>query len=510
LTTKNKSSATATISEKPTKQVSDRMKKVKSKGSKIEQTMESLLKQLCLKYEKQPKMVAHPDFILRNEKIAIFCDSAFWHGKVSEKQNFKRNKLFWEQKIEANRQRDEKNNRVLSELGWKVLRFWDHNILKNSRFVAKTILTEVNPLPEKRLVAVELFCGAGGMSHGFFLEGIDVVAGFDVDKTCKYPYEKNNSATFIEKSVSEIDGEEIKKLYPEGSIKILAGCAPCQPFSSYTQKKKKDSDKWRLLYEFTRLIDYVLPDIITMENVSRLMSYDKGKVFGDFLENLKNRGYKIWYEMVKCPNYGIPQNRRRLVLLASLLGDITLIPKTHLPKEYLTVRDAIGELEPISAGGSSHKDALHRARDLSAKNLQRMMATPEGGSWRNWPEELVLECHKKDTGKSFGNIYGRMKWDEPSPTITTESIGIGSGRFGHPEQNRAISLREAALLQTFPSYYDFIDPSAVLSGKNIAVHIGNAVPVRLGQIIARSIKMHFRGMCGGSRKIQINDKFECS
>jgi len=122
--------------------------------------------------------------------------------------------------------------------------------------------------------------------------------------------------------------------------------------------------------------------------------------------------------------------------------------------------------------------------------MLRIKATPEGGDWRCWPEELVLECHKKESGKSFGSVYGRMSWKKPSPTITTEFIGLGNGRFGHPNQNRAISLREAALLQTFPFYYDFIDPKAGFSLKRIAVHVGNAVPVRLGQVIAISIKDH--------------------
>jgi DNA (cytosine-5)-methyltransferase 1 len=478
------------IMEKPSKQISDRMRKVRSKNTVIEKTMERLLKQLYLKYEKQPKMVGHPDFILKEEKIAIFCDSSFWHGRPSKKQHFKRNPAFWEHKINENRKRDKKTNQTLRKLSWKVLRFWDDDILKRPRFIARKILRYAHPLPEKRLVTVELFCGGGGMAHGFFLEGIDIVAGFDVDKSCKYAYEKNNSARFKGESVSDLDGEEIKKLYPEDSIKILAGCAPCQPYSPYSHNKKKKSDKWKLLYEFSRIINQVKPDIITIENVPTLLSYNKSKVFLDFVENLKGEGYHVWYKIVNCPDYGIPQHRRRLVLLASKFGDITLIPRTHLPKEYLSVEDAIGDLEPIEAGASSKKDPLHRSRNLTPKNMLRIKATPEGGDWRCWPKELLLECHKKESGKSFGSVYGRMLWKEPSPTITTEFIGIGNGRFGHPNQNRAISLREAALLQTFPFYYDFIDPNVDFSSQRIATHIGNAVPVRLGQIIAKSIKQH--------------------
>jgi DNA (cytosine-5)-methyltransferase 1 len=343
-------------------------------------------------------------------------------------------------------------------------------------------------------VAVELFCGAGGMAHGFFLEGIDVLVGFDVDKTCKYSYEKNNSARFEEKNVSVLEGHEIKKLYPASSIKILAGCAPCQLFSPYARTKKKESDKWKLLYEFSRIVNQVHPDIVTMENVPTLISYNKGKVFLDFVENLKREGYHLWYDIVNCLNYGIPQHRRRLVLLASRLGDITLIQSTHSSEEYLTVEDTISGLEPIGAGAVNKEDPLHRSRNLTPKNMLRIRATPEGGDWHCWPRELILECHKKESGKSFKSVYGRMSWREHSPTITTEFIGLGNGRFGHPAQNRAISLREAALLQTFPFYYDFIDPKADFSAHRIAVHIGNAVPVRLGQIIAKSIKKHIEAV----------------
>jgi DNA (cytosine-5)-methyltransferase 1 len=483
------------VTEKPSKKISDRMRKVKSKDTLIERTMERLLKQLYLKYEKQPRMIGHPDFILRMDKVAIFCDSSFWHGRASQKQVFKRNRLFWEKKIQENRRRDRKNNRILRGLGWKVLRFWDDDILKRPRIVARRILRAADPPIGKRLAAVEIFCGAGGMAHGFYLEGIRVVAGFDVDATCKYAYEKNNLAKFFERNVSELNAAEIKQLYPQGSIRVLAGCAPCQPFSPYARSKKKaKSDKWKLLYDFSRMVDRVHPDIVTMENVPSLISYNGGRVFSDFVNHLKNEGYHLWYDIVDCAKYGIPQYRRRLVLLASRLGDISLIPRTHSPKELLTVRDAIDYLEPVDAGASSKKDPLHRSRNLTARNMLRIMATPEGGNWSSWPKDLILKCHKKNSGRSFKNVYGRMSWKEPGPTITTEFIGLGNGRFGHPVQDRAISLREAALLQTFPFYYDFINPKAKFSMKRIAIHIGNAVPVRLGQIIAKSIKQHIEAV----------------
>ena len=144
-----------------------------------------------------------------------------------------------------------------------------------------------------------------------------------------------------------------------------------------------------------------------------------------------------------------------MVLLASRLGNIDLISPTHKKENYVTVKDAIGHLPPLEAGQDCPTDALHRCRALSPLNLQRLKSTPYGGSWKDWPADLMLECHKKESGKSFGSVYGRMVWEEPSPTMTTLCTGIGNGRFGHPVQNRAISAREAALFQTFPITYRF-------------------------------------------------------
>ena len=179
-------------------------------------------------------------------------------------------------------------------------------------------------------------------------------------------------------------------------------------------------------------------------------------------------------------------------MLASRLGEIALIPPTHNKENFVTVRDTIGFLPFLKAGQSCPTDALHRARALSPLNMQRMMATPYGGSWRDWPKELLLDCHKKEGGKSFGSVYGRMVWDEPAPTMTTLCTGIGNGRFGHPEQNRAISAREAALFQTFPITYKFFPDEQEVSLSKASRYIGNAVPPKLGEVIAESIIQHLR------------------
>lgn len=348
-----------------------------------------------------------------------------------------------------------------------------------------------NELP--KIEVVDLFCGIGGLSYGMKSEGFKIMAGFDLDWTCQYAYETNNGAKFIYKDIRQVRKEDIISFYSKKSIRVLAGCAPCQPFSSYAFKNKnKDKDKYNLLYEFGRLVRDVYPDIVTMENVPAIASFKLQSVLGDFVETLQSENYHVFHQIVYCPDYGIPQTRKRLVLLASRLGDIKLIPPTHTKDNYVTVQDAIGNLPPLEAGKVCPTDALHRCRALSPLNMQRIIATPYGGSWKDWPEELLLDCHKKKGGKSFGSVYGRMVWEEPAPTMTTLCTGIGNGRFGHPEQNRAISAREAALFQTFPTTYKFFPNEQEVSLSKASRYIGNAVPPRLGEVIADSIIQHIR------------------
>lgn len=340
---------------------------------------------------------------------------------------------------------------------------------------------------------VDLFCGIGGLSYGMKSKGLKILKGFDIDHTCKYAYETNNEAVFVYKDIREVTKDDILPLYSPKAIKVLAGCAPCQPFSSYAYKNKhKDENKYNLLYEFGRLVKEVHPDIITMENVPSIASFKLKSVLADFVQLLKSEHYEVSFQVVFCPDYGIPQTRKRLVLLASLLGEIKLIPPTHVKENYVTVRDVISTLPPLNAGEICPTDALHRCRALSPLNMQRMQSTPYGGSWKDWPENLLLECHKKEGGKSFGSVYGRMVWEGPAPTMTTLCTGIGNGRFGHPVQNRAISAREAALFQTFPFTYRFFLNEQEVSLTKLSRYIGNAVPPKLGEIIAESIKKHIR------------------
>lgn len=335
--------------------------------------------------------------------------------------------------------------------------------------------------------AIDLFCGAGGLTYGLERAGISVKVGYDIDQDCLYAYEANNSAKFILEDICKISGYDLNHHW-KTDIRLLAGCAPCQPFSTYTIGKNKEKDeKWKLLYEFVRLIEDTKPELVTMENVPSL---GKEKIFRDFIQSLERLNYHLWYNIVNCADYGVPQNRKRLVLLASRLAPITLIPATHT--KPVTVKEAIGHLEPLQAGERANNDFLHTASKLSEINLMRIKNSRPGGTWRDWPSHLIVDCHKKDSGRRYGSVYGRMKWDEPAPTMTTICYGYGNGRFGHPEQNRAITLREASIFQTFPPNYKFISSEKAFSFDKIGKLIGNAVPVRLGEVVGISIIEHLK------------------
>ena len=340
--------------------------------------------------------------------------------------------------------------------------------------------------PGRRASVVDLFCGAGGLSHGFLLEGFDVRAGIDVDATCRHAYEHNNHADFLTYDVSELSADTLAALFAARQPKVLVGCAPCQPFSQYNQNQT--DTKWRLLGHFGRLINEVKPEIVSMENVPRLTTFQGGALFDDFLNTLAQAGYDdVWWQTIDCLDFGVPQTRNRLVVLASRVGPISLPEGGPRPSKG-TVRETIGHLPAIAAGGQDADDPLHRASRLSQTNLERIRAATPGKTWREWDDpNLRAACHRRASGRWYSAVYGRMSWDEAAPTLTTQCNGFGNGRFGHPEQDRAISLREAALLQTFPATYEFFKPGSRWSITDAARSIGNAVPVSVARAIASSV-----------------------
>jgi DNA (cytosine-5)-methyltransferase 1 len=331
---------------------------------------------------------------------------------------------------------------------------------------------------------VDLFCGVGALSHGLKLAGCKIVAGYDVDRRCKFAFEENNGGQFYARDVSKLLAGEIVSHFSGKAPSVLAGCAPCQPFSTYKQRYAEDP-QWSLVVKFAELAAEILPDYVTMENVPALLKYKGGAVFRQFCNTLEKAGYTVQHMLAQCERFGVPQKRRRLVVLAARGRNLSQLPNGE--NGYTSVRDAIAALPPIAAGETCPNDRLHVSSRLSELNLRRIRQSKQGGTWRDWPEALRADCHKRSTGKTYPGVYARMDWDKPAPTMTTQCFGYGNGRFGHPDQDRAISLREAAILQSFPAQYVFLPPNEAISMKEVGRWIGNAVPVGLAEAIGRHI-----------------------
>lgn len=285
----------------------------------------------------------------------------------------------------------------------------------------------------------------------------------------------------IEKDIRKVKISEIKEYLDGQTLHLLAGCPPCQGFSSVRKLNKKQSvrdSRNSLVSEYFRMVKELKPLTIMMENVPGLKDY---YLFKDIVKELHNLGYNPKVDIVNVKEYGVPQSRRRLVLVGSLLGDIKIAEGSN---KKVSVRDAIGHLKPPEQS----KDALHQVRAThTAEVLKRISLTPkDGGSWKDLPAKYVLDCHKgKNVG--FNDIYGRLRWDDISTTITGGCLNPSKGRFLHPEQDRVISPREAALLQSFPANYKFPTniPKAAL-----ALLIGNALPPKFSYAQSVNIAAH--------------------
>ncbi len=348
-------------------------------------------------------------------------------------------------------------------------------------------MKSILPLGNKNsLYALDFFCGAGGLTRGLMDAGIKVVAGIDDEAGCRETYEKNNApAEFIQKDIAELTISEIEKLLRGHgpSDLMLAACAPCQPFTKQRTARKKGRMKTLLGY-FAKFVDYFEPDCVFVENVPGISKVEGNSTYRRFLRVLKNKNYFFDAADVDAKDYGVPQTRNRHILLARKSFPVK-IPKQlcgHDLSPYRTVRQTIARFPKIEAGEAHPTVPNHRASNLSAKNLERLNHTPpDGGDRRCWPDFLILDCHKKNYS-GHTDVYGRMWWDRPAPALTCKCHSLSNGRYGHPEQNRAISLREAAALQTFPDDYIFYGPSK----ESIGNQIGNAVPVKLAEIIGRA------------------------
>lgn len=340
--------------------------------------------------------------------------------------------------------------------------------------------------------AIDFFCGAGGLTRGFLNAGIEVILGIDSNAQCRETYEKNNPpARFLHADIHKLSPTELKivKNIPSEEL-LFAGCAPCQPFTKQ-RREIKNSNQRTLLGYFARFVEDIRPGQIFVENVPGITKVQGHSTYRKFRELLDRLNYHTITGTVDAKWYGVPQTRRRFILLAAQSFKPTLPTISHGPNQqpYITVRDAIGSYPRITAGQTHPITPNHRASQLSPLNMERIKNTPRnGGDRRDWKSHLRLDCHIKrhDDGhvyKGHTDVYGRMWWDRPAPAITCRFDSLSNGRYGHPSQNRAISLREGARLQSFEDDYIFYGSSK----SELAAQIGNAVPVKLAETVGKHI-----------------------
>lgn len=348
------------------------------------------------------------------------------------------------------------------------------------------------------LRAVDFFCSGGGMSYGIQSAGIEIIAGIDYDINCKETYEANiKGAEFIHADVFEYKEEELENklnLQKNDDNLILIGCSPCQYWSIINTDKKKSSKSKSLLNEFRRFVEYFNPGYVVVENVPGVIRRKEESGLQDFVSWLENNGYKVHHGVHNVMDFGVPQSRRRLTLIANRVNNSILEPKKY-KGQIKTVYDTIGVhngFPSVAAGHKDETDFMHTVAGLKEINIQRLNRTAiNGGSRMSYvhDDQLAPNCHKNDTN-NFKDTYGRMWWHKPSPTITTKFFSISNGRFAHPEENRAISIREGAALQSFPLDYKIKAKSIA----NAARMIGNAVPPKYATAIGSAIiQNHING-----------------
>lgn len=349
-------------------------------------------------------------------------------------------------------------------------------------------MTETHDTPR---TLIDLFAGCGGGSIGFRLAGFSPVAAIEIDVNAAAAYEANLRVKPLVKNIRRVKGPELLRSagLNAGECTLLFGCPPCQSFTTLRKAAtatSRDRRRNTLYLDYLRLVGSVQPRHIAFENVPGMLSPRWHPHFEALLAGLSHLGYRYTWEEIDAADYGVPQRRRRLLVVASRVTQPVFPRRTHAAEAadglaaHRTVRDVIGNCEMLAAGTRHASDPYHAARNHTDIALRRLRAIPAGGARADLPEDLQLECHKGHNGHY--DIYGRMWWDRPAPTLTSGCTNVTRGRFAHPDQNRAITLREAMALQSFPETTELSG-----TGDQMALQVGNAIPPLLARRVGDAV-----------------------
>ena len=343
------------------------------------------------------------------------------------------------------------------------------------------------PLLEKRApIAIDLFAGAGGLSLGLERSGYEVVFALDNDAVAVRSYKESLGSHIICAPIEQISAAELMRranIVP-GECDLLAGGPPCQGFSLQRRGERVDSRNG-LVLDFIRMVEEVRPTFFLMENVSGLLTKHGRPFLDEFHRRVARLGYVIHVELLDASDFGVPQRRRR----ALLVGERTTGGKSRfqfpspLQGPPRTVRDAIADLPSPPKDGSEHPLVANHYREarLSPLNIERIKHVPQGGGRASLPEHLQLACHRNTSHRHL-DVYGRLAWDEPAVTLTARFDSFTRGRFAHPEEHRSLTIREGARIQTFPDDFRFFG-----SREDQARQVGNAVPPSLAEALGTAI-----------------------
>ncbi len=343
--------------------------------------------------------------------------------------------------------------------------------------------------------AIDLFCGCGGLTQGLKQAGFQVIWAVDNDPSAVATYKANHETVEVkEADIRTLNRTKIKRQLKlkKGALDLLAGCPPCQGFSTLRTANGAyyvDDKRNNLLHQFYKFTQTFLPKTIMLENVPDLAKTHRFKIF---IANMRKLGYVGEFKVLDAADYGVPQRRRRLIYIAGR----RFIPAFAAPsKRIKTVRNAIAKLPLAGSSG----DPLHDFPENRTKHVLNLIKEipKNGGSRTDLPDSFILQCHKDHDG--YYDVYGRMHWDEVSPTITSGCFNPSKGRFLHPTRNRAITMREAALLQGFPRTYRFAEPHYKIS---IALMIGNALPPPFIEAHAQTIRNQIISRLRKNRRVK--------